>query len=422
MAEGPRTDRPPRLILVGINYTPEVTGIAPYNAMLAEWLVQNGWDVEVITTFPYYPAWKKIPGDAGKLYRREEMEGVTVHRLWHYVPARVTALRRMIHEATFLMGAFLRLVTLRRADVLFLVSPPLPLGLLGWIYRFFFRRPAVFHVQDLQPDAAVGLGMLKPGILIRTLYRLEAFAYRAAARVSGISPGMIDAFHKKGVPPAKTLFFPNPVQLPDQKAIPPRGCFREAHSIPQDAFLVSYSGNLGVKQGLGQILEAAQSLRDDSSVRFIICGDGAEREKLEKSVAARGLDSVKVLPIQNMKLYHALLVDSDLCLVTQQANSGAAFFPSKLLTLMAFARPVLATADEESALAELFRDEQCGLLCTPNDAQSFKEAVLFARNHPKEIAHMAQSGYQYVSRFRRRSVLTRISEKLNLLVKKRHRG
>jgi colanic acid biosynthesis glycosyl transferase WcaI len=326
----------------------------------------------------------------------------------------------MIHEATFLAGALLRLLTLRRADVLFLASPPLPLGLLGWAYRLLCRRPFVFHVQDLQPDAAVGLGMLKPGILIRTLYRLEAFAYKAAARVSGISPGMLEAFHKKGVPPAKTLFFPNPVQFPDKKTIPAPGKFREAHAIPKDAFLVSYSGNLGVKQGLGQILEAAELLRNESSIHFVICGDGAEREKLAKSVAVRGLHSVRVFPIQSMPLYHALLIDSDLCLVTQQANSGAAFFPSKLLTLMAFARPILAVAEEASAVGRLFLEERCGSLIPPDNANAFAQAIRNACAAPSECSEAAARGHQWVRRFERDPVLRRVGAEIREIAKGNH--
>ena len=274
MSRGERSGGRPRLILLGINYPPEGTGIAPYNAMLAEWLAEHGWEVEVVTSFPYYPGWEKLPEDARKVYRREVMNGVTVHRVWHYVPKSVTALKRMVHEASFIATATLRLFTLRRADILFVISPPLPLGVPAAVYRYLRGVPTVFHVQDLQPDAAVGLGMLRPGPLTNFLYRLESLAYRKATRVSGISPGMIDVFRKKGVEDAKTLFFPNPVEIPDPTQIPSRGKFREAHGISPDAFLVSYSGNLGVKQGLWQIIEVAACLRQESTVRFVICGDG----------------------------------------------------------------------------------------------------------------------------------------------------
>lgn len=415
MSQPDRSCNRPRLILLGINYSPEVTGIAPYNTMLAEWLVEHGWEVEVVTTFPYYPAWKKLPGDAGKLYRREDVDGVTVHRVWHYVPENVTTLKRIMHEASFIIASSLRLFTLRRADALFVVSPPLPLGVPAALYRWLRSVPTVFHVQDLQPDAAVGLGMLRPGLLTKLLYRLEGFAYGRASRVSGISPGMIAAFSRKGVDDSKSLFFPNPVVFPYSDVIPPRGQFRKTHGIPADSFLVSYSGNLGIKQGIGQIIEAAACLKDNPAVRFVICGEGAMCQTLREAVAERGLANVTALPLQTLSLYQALLIDSNLCLVTQQANSGAAFFPSKLLSIMAFARPVLAVADEGSALAELFREESCGLLVAPDDAEAFAGKILQGKDDHKGLQAVAERGHAFVGRFRRKEVLRRVEAELRSL-------
>jgi colanic acid biosynthesis glycosyl transferase WcaI len=403
------------LILLGINYLPEVTGIAPYNAMLANWLKEDGWDVEVVTTFPYYPAWRKIPGDMRKVYRRDEVEGITVYRVWHYVPKSVTTLKRIVHEASFVVTALLRLFTLPRADVLFVVSPPLLLGVAASLYRLLKRVPTVFHVQDLQPDAAVGLGMLSSGPLAKSLYGLENLAYANATLVSGISPGMIEAFRKKGVENEKILFFPNPVEFPKEDVARAAGNFRRVHGISSDAFLVSYSGNLGVKQGLEQIIEVAALLEHDPAVQFVICGDGAMRRSLEKSVAEKRLSNVLVLPIQPLELYHALLVDSNICLVTQQVNSGASFFPSKLLTIMSFCRPVLAVADKDSTLAALCREEECGLLAESGDAEGFAREVLKGKNDPKGLEKVAERGRAYIQCFQRREVLARIEMKLQKL-------
>src|SRR5207302_1752690 len=117
----------------------------------------------------------------------------------------------------------------------------------AWLLGKIKRRPFVFHVQDLQPDAAAGLGMLKGGRLMRALYWLEAFAYRKAARLSGIMPGMIEAFRRKGVSPSKLILFPNGVVLPDLSNVPEPGAFRARHGFAADDFLTAYSGNLGVK-------------------------------------------------------------------------------------------------------------------------------------------------------------------------------
>ena len=286
MEEAKRAHRLPRLILVGINYTPEVTGIAPYNAMLAEWLVQQGWDVEVISTFPYYPAWKKLPGDAGKLYRREDIEGVTVHRVWHYVPAKVTALRRMIHEATFP----------RRSPS----SPPYPSPGGCSLSRLPSPSPRSARLglpPALPPPLRLsragsptrcrrGLGDAQTGNPHSHALPPGSLCLQSRRTGFGHQPRYARSLPQKGRPPGQKPFsFPIPSSSPTKRPFPAPGKFREAHAIPKDVFLVSYSGNLGVKQGLGQILEAAELLRNESSIHFVICGDGAEREKLAKSVA-----------------------------------------------------------------------------------------------------------------------------------------
>src|SRR6478672_7757233 len=117
-----------KALVWGINYAPEHTGIAPYNVLFCEYLRGKGHSVEMVTTFAYYPQWTKRPEDRGVLYRTDLLNGVPVHRCWHYVPAYVTALKRILHEATFIAPSFLRVLTLPRADVMVVVSPPLLVG------------------------------------------------------------------------------------------------------------------------------------------------------------------------------------------------------------------------------------------------------------------------------------------------------
>ena len=234
----------------------------------------------MVSTFQYYPAWKKRPEDKGKLYRTERVNGVTLHRCYHYVPSKVNSLKRILHEGSFVFTSFMRLLFLPAPDVYVVVSPPLLLGAAAWLLGLIKRRPYAFHVQDLQPDAAVGLGMLKPGLFIRMLYKLEAFAYRGASRVSGISDGMLEAYRRKNVPEEKIVFFPNWVNLDTAK--PPlrlsgfEPSFMRDLGIDADAFPVVYSGNIGMKQGLEILVEAAAALEargNPKKVRILIAGE-----------------------------------------------------------------------------------------------------------------------------------------------------
>jgi len=332
-----------RVVVWGINYAPEFTGIAPHSVALCEFLEREGHDVEMVTTFPYYPTWQKRPEDRGRLYRTDVINGVPVHRCWHFVPARVSALKRIFHEASFVLTSTLRALFLAQPDVFVVVSPPLLLGAAAWFVGKLKRAPDAFHVQDMQPDAAVGLGMLKQSWFTRLLYALEAFAYRHAARVSGITRGMLKTFRNKGVPASKLIYFPNAIELKNDEPPPARGEFRQRHGFPAHEFLAIYAGNLGVKQGLEVLLETAARLRHQP-IRFLICGDGAQRETLAARAREMQLPNFNLLPLQAGRDYRALLVDADLCFITQQAGAGNSFFPSKLLGLLAESKPVVTVA------------------------------------------------------------------------------
>ena len=395
-----------KILVWGINYAPELTGIAPYNVALCEFLRARSHDARMLTTFSYYPAWAREPADRGRLFRDDTIGGVPVHRCWHFVPRRVSALKRILHEGSFVVVSFLRaLLHLPRPDVIVVVSPPLLLGAAAWLLtRCWGGIPFVFHVQDLQPDAAVGLGMLRPGLLTRALYGLEAFAYRQAARIAGISAGMLRAFAQKSVPAEKCVLFPNGVALPVAASLPARGLWRERNGFEPRDFLAVYSGNLGVKQGLDVLLAAAPKVTHPD-VQIVLCGGGAQRESLAARIEAEHPSNLRLLSLQDDAAYREMMVDTDLCLITQQAGSGQFFFPSKLLSALAFSRPVLAVADADSELAAAVTESGCGFVVPPGETAALATALGFAASLPAaELANAGASGQKFGRRFDREKV------------------
>ena len=400
-----------RVIVWGINYAPEFTGIAPHSVALCEFLHARGHDVEMVSTFSYYPTWRKLPEDEGKLYRTDIVNGVPVHRCWHYVPERVSALKRIVHEATFITTSFLRLLVLPQPDVLVVVSPPLALGAAAWKMGWLKRVPFVFHVQDLQPDAALKLGMLKQGWFTRALLWLEAFAYEKAARVSSITRGMLDVFRAKGVPEEKLVYFPNAIALRDTPPPPPRGLFRERNGFAGDEFIAVYAGNLGVKQGLDVLIEAARVVTD-KRVRIVICGAGAQRDVLEARVRELGLPNVTMLPLQEGEDYRSLLADVDVCFITQQAGAGNSFFPSKLLGLLAQGKPVIIVADPESELARSVGEGQYGLSLPPGQPVELARVLDSLAADPQRLAQYSAAGQQYVQQWEKTAVMENFEREL----------
>jgi colanic acid biosynthesis glycosyl transferase WcaI len=405
-----------RIVLWGINYAPEITGIAPHNVAPCEFLQRNGHDVEMVTTFAYYPAWRKRAEDRLKFFRTDRINNVRVHRCWHFVPGRVSAWKRIVHEATFVLTSTICVLLLKRPDAYIVVSPPLLLGTVAWLAARLKHAPFVFHVQDLQPDAAVGLGMLKPGLFTRALYWLEAFAYKHATRVSGISEEILDAFRHKAVPESKLILFPNTVMLPAETDNPQRGIFRTKYNFSPNEFLAIYAGNLGVKQGLEILIAAAELLRAEPNIRIIMAGDGAARESLEAKLRDHNLNNISMLPLQFGSDYKELLVDADVSLITQQSGSGNAFFPSKLLVTLAHSSPVVTVADEDSALARVVAEGQFGENIAPGRPDQLAKAFQELAENPQLLRRWGENGRTYVQRFEQKYVLGEFVEKLSSLV------
>lgn len=392
-----------RIVVWGINYAPELTGIGPHNAALCEYLAKRGHDVEMLTSFRYYPEWRKAVADRGCVNRTEQINGVTVRRCWHYVPRHVTNWKRILHELSFSVVSTFRFLAMRRPDLIMVVSPPLLLGVAGWLGGILKRAPFMFHAQDLQPDGALELGMLQPGYFVGILLKVEAFVYRKAQKVSGISEGMLREFTRKGVPASKQILFPNTIVVPKPGDIPARGLFRAKHGLSHGDFIAAHSGNLGMKHGLQTLLEASTLVKNDR-LRIVICGEGAVRDSLREMIARDGLRNILLLPLQPEAEYRELLADIDVALVTQQKGSGRSFFPSKLLSALAFAKPVLAVGDEDGELSRDLSAGGFGVMVPAGDPGALARELDLLADRRIDLAAFGSAGREWVERFERARV------------------
>lgn len=407
-----------KITLWGINYAPESIGIAPFNTDLCDYLAGRGHEVSAVVTFPYYPQWSKAPADRGRWHRTDRIGAVTVHRCWCYVPAATTSMRRIVHEFTFGLTSALRILVLPRAEVYLVVSPPLVLGFFAWLATVLKRSRFVFHVQDLQPDAAMGLGMLRRGWLARSLYRLERLAYAKAAVVSGISNSMMTAFREKGVPPAKCVLLPNWLHTVtnSRPAVESRAETRKSFGVTEPTVLAVYSGNLGRKQHLEILIEAASLLSSTpeagaATVSLIIAGDGAARAELERCLQRHPMAKVQLLPVLSDGRYAALLGAADVALITQAAGTGKYFLPSKLLSVLAAGLPVVAVADDDSELARAIAEGGFGRTVAPGDVRGLATVLGdLARSTLPLETWAARTGW--VRQFSREIILPRFEQTL----------
>jgi putative colanic acid biosynthesis glycosyltransferase WcaI len=387
-----------RIHVLGINYWPETTGIAVFTTGRAEYLASCGHRVTMCTAVPYYPQWKIAGEYRGRLLAREEHEGVDIRRCPLYVPSRVTPLRRVAHEASFIAAALVRSLFCRRPDVLFVVSPPLGLAAAAVVLSRLWRVPYVFHVEDLQPDAALDLGMMKPGRLTRFLYAVERHAYAGAALVSTITTPMRARIIAKGVPARRVSQFsawadPRLFTLP---AVREDAALREELGVGP-GFIVLHSGNMGVKQGLDVIIDAAERTRTDAGLTYVLVGDGATRPALEARVRASGLPNVRIIPLLPQDRFLRILALADVCLVTQQRAVADIAFPSKVVTLLAAGKPVVASVSPGSEVARVITMSGGGEVVEPENAAALASAVERLRGDAGRRAHMAAAGRAFAA-------------------------
>lgn len=384
-----------RILILSINYWPEVTGIGAFTTYRAEYLAAAGHEVEVCTTFPYYPEWKVPENYRGRLISSEERNGVRIFRSYAYIPNRVTTLRRVIHEGSFVLSSLIRAAIRKRPDVLLVVSPPLGLAAPAIALSRMWRIPYVFDVEDLQPDAAGDLGML-PAWAVKFLYAVEKSAYRNAALVTTLTASMRQRIIEKGVPTEKVeLVEP---RVDESLSVLTRAeeiAFRNRYDLGEK-FLVTYSGNMGVKQGLNVVLEAAALNRVDDSILFLLVGNGADCDRLRHRAEELNLSNTRFLPLLEENDFRGLVAASNICLVTQQKSVSEVAFPSKIVTYLAAARPIIASVNPESEVAQITRESGAGKVVMAEDAGALLATIHDLREN--DLKELGRSGRNYAQR------------------------
>ena len=428
-----------RILYLSINYWPDQTGIAAFNIWRCEYLASRGHQVTICTGPPYYPEWRvpdayrAMPWE-GRAWRSEEHNGVNILRSWMFVPHALNTKKRILHEATFLASSFARALLTSipggKPDLIVAVSPPLGLGVTVSTLSRLWRIPYVFDVEDLQPDTAVELGMMKPGAAVRALYRIERMAYRRAALVSTITEGMRQRILKKlgcekCVDSNRIVLFPpradsslyNIRQGAESGKM--RDAFRERHAL-QGKFVVSHSGNMGVKQGLEVILGAAEHSRQRPELHYLIVGDGAMRPALEEQARARALNNVLFLPLLERGEFQQMLAATDLALITQQRVVSNIVFPSKTVTLLCAGCPVIASVNSESEVARALLRSQAGEVAEPENPEALFQAIDRLSKQPEMLARMSALGRQYAEEnWDERRTLPRMEAQLMQCVERR---
>ncbi len=363
-----------KFLLYSINHGPELTGIGKYNGELVPALAQRDIETHVLTAPPYYPEWQVHDGFKNR-YSHSQKSGVSVYRCPLYVPKKVTTIKRLIHLSSFALSSALRLITLLRLkpNVVFLVQPTLFCAPATLLYCKLTGSKSVMHIQDFEIDAMFGLGLagsLKDksttteaqrkavgksniSLVKRIIRSVETWLLRRFDVVSSISYSMLDNAKSKGVDESKLLFFPN---WADTNFVTPEvsgDALRKEWGFTNTDKVVLYSGNIGQKQGLEIVLDAAQALKNRPEVKFVIVGSGAYSETLKKMAVDKGLTNIQFKPLQAWALVPQILSMADVHLVVQKRGAADAVLPSKLTNILSAGGHALITADMDTELGKI---------------------------------------------------------------------
>ena len=345
-----------KLLLVSLNFSPELTGIGKYNGEMSLKLVDKGCEVSAVVAPPYYPDWKVSKQYTCYLYENEIVNGVSITRCPLYVPSKVTTIKRLIHLSTFAVSSSIPLMIKlirNRPDVIFLVQPTLFCAPTTLLFSKLFGVKTVLHIQDFEVDAMFGLGMVSEGKIAKIVRRTESWLMKKFDVVSSISYSMLENAERKGVDKSKLLFFPN---WADTSFVTPEtdgSALRKDWGFAETDKIVLYAGNIGQKQGLEIVIDAAKSFEVDKNVKFVFVGAGAYVDTLQELAKASNLENVYFKPLQDWEDVPAMLSMADIHLVVQKKGAADAVLPSKLTNILSAGGHALVTAEASTELGKI---------------------------------------------------------------------
>lgn len=362
------------ILILGINYAPEMVGIGPYTAGMAQFLAEAGHAVTVVCAKPYYPQWKVDPAFVGGGKRVSVEAGVRVVRVPTYVPANPDGKRRVAHHMSFAARARLAMASetrRTRPDVVIGIAPSLVSVMAARNAARIAGAKLWLHIQDFEVEAAFATGLLKgKGLFANAARRFENWAIKAD-RVSTISPQMCTKLVEKGIAPDRIVEFRNWANIDEVEPLDRPSSYRAEWKIDRPHVAV-YSGNIANKQGIEIVVEAARKLRWRTDLAFVVCGNGPNRARLLEQAA--GLDNIHFYDLQPRERLSDLLGLASVHLLPQIAGAADLVLPSKLTNMLASGRAVVATACPGSGLAD--EVDGCGLITPPGDTQAFTDAII----------------------------------------------
>jgi len=394
-----------KFLLISYNFTPELTGIGKYNGEMASYLVAQGHQVNVITGYPYYPQWKVHYGYKNNRFSSESIDGVSVTRCPLYVPKNPSGFKRILQDFSFFISSFIittsQIFQRKKYDLVFAVSPSFMNGLTALWYRLFFpQSKIIYHLQDLQIDAAQNLDIIKNKYFLSILSSLETFILNRVDLVSTITESMRQKILSKKAIPKSTIVFPNWTDIHELSDELLDNTILQRLNIPKDKKIVFYSGALGEKQGLEILLDVAQmSIYELSDVLFLIAAAGPYTEKLHKRALELSLKNIQFINLLPKEEFYLLLKVATIHLVIQKRSASDLVMPSKLATILGVGGLALVSTDQGSDLHRLILKHNIAIPFEPENSISLFELIKKIINKSEDLKSIKHTIYHEMYNF-----------------------
>jgi colanic acid biosynthesis glycosyl transferase WcaI len=374
-----------RIRIIGIYYTPELTGIGPYTAAVAEHFADRGHIVRVVTGYPHFPSWRAMP-----LPPNDRLANPRVSRYAHFIPRKPSGRSRALYEASWFVSALRALAGEKDDDVVIGVSPALSGAILAWraARRSGARLGLIF--QDLTAPAVHQSGYPGGVAIANVAERLEAFAARQAHGTAIIAESFRPYLEKIGAHAIYRVFNWTRA-LPITESIE---ATRLRLGWGPNEFICLYAGNMGHKQGLDNLLDAG-ALLDGRGIRIVLAGDGNDRRRLEARCGDMGRQVISFLDLQPAEQHGAMLRAADILLLSQRASVTDMALPSKLTSYFAVGRPVVGAVAEGSTAAMEMANAKAGIVVRPGDTAALANAILALRENVETCRVLGDNGRAY---------------------------
>ena len=386
-----------RILVLSLHFAPDTVSNAVVVTDLAEELAARGHQVTVIAAVPYHQAHRIEPGFGRRVWQTDTHRGVRVRRTWLWLSGGKRQVgRRFLAYGSFNLTSTAAAFAAGRHDVVLTPSPPLTIGLSGWLLARWWRAAFIYNVQDIYPDAAVSLGLLRNKRLIRAFSWLERFVYGRANAISVISDDFRQNLLLKGVRESKIAVIPNPVDTDFVQPLPRINDFAKAHGLA-NSFVALYAGNIGLAQGLETLVEAAALTRAKDR-KFVIVGNGAALTDVRALANARNATNLLFMPFQSRASVPTLYASSDVGIVMLRKGLARTSTPSKLYTIMSAGRAAVAAVDPSSEVWRLVEAIGCGVCVPPEDPHALADALDKLAADPSNTRALGERGRAYVER------------------------